>query len=289
MLFVGVPGGHALFGDDFSDHCRPRRHVLVGHEPHRADLTGPMALLATVLDDGSDVLRISNFCLGDRRRCATDEAAGHRRCRYANSLPGQHFVGSNGEIVAIGLGPQVTGPELVIDPALVADLEVGVEDEGLRCAVGAEVIGGRMAPVLEHREGNAVFLGVFRNFPRSVLLVAVDGKKKDAFFAVNLVQLRQARHVAIVDGALGAQEEDDNSFVALEIPDCPSLARGVLKVELGNLRAKVCDRRSTGNLLPGTEASKQQRRGTCRNQKTGKHRGDTDMHGEFLLAMTEAA
>src|SRR5205814_1183287 len=89
---VGVPGRHAVVADDLLDHVGPGQGVLEGQQRHWADLAGPVALLAVLLDHGGDVLAVGDDAVAGRLADAGDEAAGRRRPRHADGPPGQHIV-----------------------------------------------------------------------------------------------------------------------------------------------------------------------------------------------------
>ncbi len=78
-----------------------------------------------------------------------------------------------------------------------------------------------------------------RDFGQGVLLVAVDAKEQDTLVGIRFVQLRQTRHVGIVDGALRAKEQHNHRFVVFEIRNLPGFTGNVFDVELGDLFAEV--------------------------------------------------
>ena len=64
----GVPGRHGAVGDPASDRLRPGPHLVVGPERHRADLTGPMAAHAVLVQHRGHLARegggIGGSCRG---------------------------------------------------------------------------------------------------------------------------------------------------------------------------------------------------------------------------------
>ena len=76
VLGIGVPGRHPLLLDDFADHLGPADDLVIARQRERADLAGPMAPDAAVLQDAGDLFGVGHFAVGLRRdEHAADVAA----------------------------------------------------------------------------------------------------------------------------------------------------------------------------------------------------------------------
>ena len=184
-LGIGMPGRHPLFLHDFADHLGPARGVFVRGERERCDLPLAMAIDAILIEHFSDVFGVCDFGLGIRRAHAADAAtlAGDRR--FTHGLAREHFIHCNCQVAALGrvllIGdPLVEESILIVDPAPIPHDAAGVEHEDLRRAHRAQLIGNRIARVLEQGELDLVFLSVMPQLRHGVLLVGIDADKRHA-------------------------------------------------------------------------------------------------------------
>lgn len=125
--------------------------VFVGFQSERTDLPFSMAFLTVFLKDLGDILRISwGGCrLVDFRERAADGL--HERHGYL--LAAKKSEDSVLKFVAfrVGVGLATVG-ELVVDPAVVADLAGRVDHEGFRRDRGPNLPRELALAVLHHRE-----------------------------------------------------------------------------------------------------------------------------------------
>ena len=106
--------------------------------------------------------------------------------------------------------------ELIVDASLVTDSAAGVQDEGLRRPLRAELIGDTVFLVLEYGERDGVLLGVLGDMLGVVLAIGVDQQELHPTLGIGFVELAQAGHVLIVDRAFGPGKDDDDGFLVLE-------------------------------------------------------------------------
>ena len=177
------------------------------------------------------MLRVGDGAIGLRLDGASDRTAGHRRQRLRDRLAGEDFIERLGEIATPGGRPREADAVLIVDASLVQNLARAVEDERFRRAVRAELIGDDIGDVLQHGEGDAVFPGMGGDADGRILVVRIDGDERHVARGISLVQLGQARQVGVVDGTLGAEEDDDNRLLRLLVLQRPVLAAGVREGE----------------------------------------------------------
>ena len=84
-----------------------------------------------------------------------------------------------------------------------------------------------------------MFFRMVRDALGRVLAIGVDGQKLDTFGGKFLVQFVQTLQEEIVDGALGADEDQDDRFFVLELGQRNGLALSVFQGEVGNDLAEL--------------------------------------------------
>ena len=260
---IGVPRGHTLLLDHFANGLGPGNRVVIAQERHGGHLPGPVAFLAILLQDAHDLVAEGDAAVGLRRRGPGDDATRGVRSRLAHRLARQHLVQGLGEVGAGRLDPFVADAELIVDAAAIANLVLAVQDKCLRRALGGKEIGHMVALVLEHGEGKLVLAGMEGDALGRVLLIGVDGQELDAPLCVGLLQLGQARHVDVVDRALGAHEDDHDGLLAVEIRQRNLAPVGVSEGKVRNDLFQVCRRRVGGT---------QSQRHTAGDQKQAKQK-----------------
>src|SRR5207237_8783057 len=114
--------------------------ILVADERHRANLVGPMALLAVLLQDPRDVPGEGDGPILLRLDGASDDAALDLGDGDADRLAGQDFIERDDEVVAARLVAAVLVAKAIVDAASIDHLAAG-EDKGFRCAFSLELVG----------------------------------------------------------------------------------------------------------------------------------------------------
>lgn len=70
-----MPRRHGVVGGDFGDHLGPADGFLIAGEREGADLAGPMAFDAALLQDAADLVAISDGLIAGGRQLLADQAA----------------------------------------------------------------------------------------------------------------------------------------------------------------------------------------------------------------------
>src|SRR5262249_6566836 len=139
-LRVAIPRRHPVLVHDFPDRLTPGHGVVVAQERHRADLAGPVTLLAVVLNDARDLFRVGDLAGFLRLDGPCDEAARRLGGRRRHGFTGEHLAHGLCQIAARRLDAGEADTILVVDTAVISHLSVGVDNEDLRRALGPELV-----------------------------------------------------------------------------------------------------------------------------------------------------
>src|SRR5258708_7561638 len=94
VFWIGEPRRHRSGGDGCFDRLCPRSYLLLTEHRERANLTGSMATLEILLQDGKYILAVRNgrFRLFDRRRHSWHRSSNKQYAerRYGNATPATH-------------------------------------------------------------------------------------------------------------------------------------------------------------------------------------------------------
>src|SRR5262245_29968827 len=115
-----------------------------------------MAFLTFILEDAGHLVAVSDGSGFPGPGSAGDQAAFYRRRRLGHLLAGQHFLDGLGQIVAFRLRPLVADAELIVDPALIANDALAIEDDRFGRAPRAHAIRRHMAFIAQYGEWQAV-------------------------------------------------------------------------------------------------------------------------------------
>src|SRR5262249_52885081 len=137
------------------------------------------------------------------------------------------------QVTACGSGPLIADAELIVDSTLVPHHALLVKDTCLRRAPGAEPGRNDIALVLEDRERQTVVLSVLGDALSAILAVGVDGQELHPLVRIVFRQLGEARKVSVVDGAFGADENNDEYLLVLEICQRYILPGSILEDRVG--------------------------------------------------------
>ena len=133
--------------------------------------------------------------------------------------------------------------ELIIDPPVVANHPLGVEQKHLRGPYRGELVGDVVVGILQHGKRQLVFQGIRRDFLRRVLHVGVDGNKSDTAFGIFGCQSIEPGRIELGQRAFGADKRDDHEPGIAQIGQGMFLARGIGETEIGRLFSNQLFRR----------------------------------------------
>ena len=119
------------------------------------------------------------------------------------------------ELVPRGIGVSLApGDELVVDPAVIANLAVGVDHERLGRHLGAELAGKRSVPVAHDRKLQAEITRVGLDLGVAQVGVDADPEPLDRFGRERIDQGGERRAVTVRDRALRRIEDQRRRSVA---------------------------------------------------------------------------
>ena len=151
---------------------------------------------------------------------AADDAAFGLGRRNAHRLAGQDFIDGNRQVapLELRLGESDAGAErvLIVDPPLIANHALPVDDEGLGRAGRPEFVGDPIAQVLEDRKRQTLLPREGIHLDDRVLAVRVDAEECDPFDLEFLRECLHPRPIQLRQGALGSQEDDGHRFFLAE-------------------------------------------------------------------------
>ena len=159
IFWIGMPGGHAALTHDLVDGVGPADRFLVRRERERANFSRPVALDAMLVKNPSDILRERHRSRRGRFVNAADETAHRRCCGLTDRLACQHFVECPGKVVLRRLGTRDADIVLIVDPASIADLALGVENENFGRALDSQLIGQDIIDIFQDGEFDAGIFG----------------------------------------------------------------------------------------------------------------------------------
>ena len=183
------PGGHDAGFDGVAHLIGPGEYFCVVEKGYATDASGPMAVLAAVLQKGQDV---AIKCWGGGVRyscwsgCASDFTAKTGEAGVDDFAVGEQGI----EGVPQAARGRVFGyAPAVVDFALVAQAALGVKEKGVGGVGRAEVIGEFVVRVAQDSEGYGVLGVVFFDVFVGFVKIGIYGYQAHAFGGILLVNL----------------------------------------------------------------------------------------------------
>src|SRR5262249_50381514 len=134
--------------------------------------------------------------------------------------------------------------------------------------------------ILQDGKRDAILLDMGGDALGSILPVGIDGNQLHAFFSIVPVQVTENRHKGVVDGTLGAEEDDNNSLAVSAASERERFARVVLQCEVLNSESDFCWlRRGDGHRNKTSQQS-------CSHQENLSETGSRGRKGDAIHTVT---